>query len=53
VADFIAHWNEFKIVIPSGWSGEIKFQAKIERNGLADLAGSYSATLTVDVSDES
>jgi len=49
VADFVAHWNKFKIVIPSGWSGEIAFQAKMERNGLADLAGSYSATLTVDV----
>jgi len=52
VADFIAHWNEFEIVIPPGWSGEIRFQAKMERNRLANLAGSYSATLTVDVSDE-
>ena len=30
VADFIAHWNEFKIVIPSGWSGEIAFQARMD-----------------------
>jgi hypothetical protein len=52
VAHFIVHWNEFEITIPPGWSGEIRFQAEMERNGLADLAGSYSATLTVDVSDE-
>ena len=51
VADFIAHWNEFEIVIPPGWSGEIRFQAKMNRCGIADLAGSYSSTLTVDVSD--
>lgn len=52
VADFIAHWNQYVIEIAPGWSGKIRFQAKMQRNGVADLAGSYSATLTVDVSDE-
>lgn len=53
VADFIAHWNQYKIEIPAGWSGDINFQVRMERSGVADLAGSYSATLTVDVSDGS
>ena len=51
VADFIAHWNLYEIEVPSGWSGEIRFQLRMERSGLADHAGTYSATLRVDVCD--
>jgi hypothetical protein len=51
VSDFIIHWNNEIISIPSGWSGEIKFQLKMERNGLGDPAGSYSSVLDVTVSE--
>jgi len=52
-AEFIAHWNLYEIEIPSGWSGKITFQMKMERSRLGDHAGTYSATLKVDVCDGS
>jgi len=52
-ADFVCQWNQHVIEIPPGWSGEIRFQVKMKRSGLADHAGTYSATLSVDVSDAS
>ena len=51
VADFITHWNLYEIEVPTGWSGKIRFQLRMERSGLADHAGTYSATLRVDVCD--
>jgi len=53
VAEFIARWNLKEIEIPAGWSGEIRFQLKMERSHLADHAGTYSAILKVDVRDKS
>jgi len=50
-ADFVAHWNESLIVAPPGWSGEMRFQVKMKRSGIADPAGTCSATLKVDVYD--
>jgi len=51
-ADFVAHWNESRIVAPSGWSGEIRFQLKMERSGLGDPSGHYSTVLDVTASEE-
>jgi len=51
-AEFIAQRNLYKIYIPTGWSGKITFQLRMERSGFGHHAGSYSAALKVDVHDE-
>ena len=52
VALFEAMFEANDIALPSGWSGEIYFQARVVRRGLGDHAGDYSAALAVSVSED-
>jgi len=38
---FIATVDDSSITVPSGWSGEISFQARMTRHRLGDSAGDY------------
>lgn len=49
--EFLAHWNLYEVQLPPGWTGEIRFQLKLERRGIVDRAGKYFAILRVEVSD--
>ena len=51
VATFIKRFDDNPITVPSGWSGEISFQARMTRHRLGDSAGDYSAELTVAVTE--
>ena len=53
VEQFIAIYSGSKIIIPADWSGEIRFQLRMERKGLGNPAGHYSCALGVKVDDGS
>ena len=39
------------VQIPKGWSGEIKYKLLVERNGLNDIAGTYSGSVDLTLNE--